>query len=129
VVLGSEKPGERVSQLWVDKETFQPMRWVLVEGTDDAPGMTTEIRYDDWRQVNNTWYPMHVVIYKDGSMVREIKVETMRVNPSFPKGMLDVERLKIKYFQTIPERPDTSVDGELSEIEKTINEFRKRIEE
>ena len=129
VVLGSEKPGERVSQLWVDKETFQPMRWVLVEGTDDAPEMTTEIRYDDWRQVNNTWYPMQVVIYKDGNMVREVKVETMRVNPSFPKGMLDVERLKIKYFQTIPERPDTSVEGELSEIEKTINEFRKRIEE
>lgn len=129
VVLGSEKPGERVSQLWVDKETFQPIRWVLVEGTDDAPEMTTEIRYDDWRQVNKTWYPMQVVIYKDGNMVREIKVETMRVNPSFPKGMLDVERLKIKYFQTIPERPDTSVEGELSEIEKTINEFRKRIEE
>jgi hypothetical protein len=105
------------------------MRWVLAKGTDDAPGMTTEIRYDDWRQVNNTWYPMVVVIYQDGRMVRHIMVETMRVNPSFPKGMLDVEGLKIKYFQTIPDNSDTSVEGELSEIEKTINEFRKRIEE
>ncbi len=129
VVLGSEKPGERVPQVWVDKETFQPMRWVLVGGTVDAPGMTTEIRYDDWRQVNNTWYPMHVAIYKDGGMVREIIVETIRVNPSFPKEMLDTEHLKIKYFQSMPERRDTSVEGELSEIEKTINEFRKRIEE
>jgi hypothetical protein len=43
--------------------------------------------------------------------------------------MLDVEGLKIKYFQTIPDNSDTSVEGELSEIEKTINEFRKRIEE
>ncbi len=129
VVLGSEKPGEHVSQVWVDKETFQPLRWVLVEGTEDAPGMTTEIRYNDWRQVNKTWYPMHIAIYKDGGMVREIKVETMRVNPSFPKGMLDVEGLKLKYFQSMPERSDTSVEGELSEIEKTINEFRKRIKE
>ena len=52
VVLGSEKPDERVSQVWVDKETFQPMRWVLVGGADDASGTTMEIRYDDWRQVN-----------------------------------------------------------------------------
>jgi outer membrane lipoprotein-sorting protein len=129
VVLGSEKPDERVSQVWVDKETFQPMRWVLVDGTDAAPGMAMEIRYDDWRQVNNTWYPMHVAIYKGGGIVREIRVESMRVNPSFPKELLDAERLKIKYFQSMPERSDTSVEGELSEIEKTINEFRKRIEE
>ncbi len=72
---------------------------------------------------------MHIAIYKDGGMVREIKVETMRVNPSFPKEMLDVEGLKLKYFQSMPQNSDTSVEGELSEIEKTINEFRKRIEE
>ena len=104
VVLGSEKPNERVSQVWVDKETFQPMRWVLVDGTDDAPGTATEIRYDDWRQVNKTWYPMHVAIYKDGGMVREIRVEALRVNPSFPKELLDAESLEIKYFQSMPER-------------------------
>jgi len=129
VVLGSEKPNEHVSQVWVDKETFQPMRWVLVDGTDGAPGTAMEIRYDDWRQVNHTWYPMYVAIYKGGGIVREIRVEALRVNPSFPKGLLDAERLKIKYLQSIPERSDTSVDRELSEIEKTINEFRKRIEE
>ena len=129
VILGSEKPNDRVSQVWVDKETFQPMRWVLVDGTDDAPGMVMEIRYDDWRQVNRTWYPMHVAIYKDGGMVREIRVETLRVNPSFPKKLLDAESLENKYFQPVAEKSDTSVEGELSEIEKTINEFRKRIEE
>ncbi len=129
VVLGSEKPNERVSQVWVDKETFQPMRWVLVGGTDEAPGLAVEIRYDDWRQVNHTWYPMHVAIYKGGGIVREIRVEALRVNPSFPKALLDAERLEIKYFQSMPEKLDTSVEGELREIEKTINEFRKRIEE
>ena len=129
VVLGSEKPNEPVSQVWVDKETFQPMRWVLVDGTENTPGVTTEIRYDEWRRVSNTWYPMHVAIYKDGGIMREIKVASMRVNPSFPKGMLDAEGMKMKYFQSMPERADTSVEGELSEIEKTIDEFRKRIEE
>ena len=128
LVLGSEKSDERVSQVWVDKETFQPMRWVLVDGMTEAPGTVMEIRYNDWRQVNRTWYPMHVAIYKGGGMVREIRVEALRVNPSFPKGLLDAENLEIKYLQSMPKESDTSVDGELSEIEKTINEFRKRIE-
>ena len=128
LVLGSEKSDERVSQLWVDKETFQPMRWLLVDGMAEAPGTVMEIRYNDWRQVSRTWYPMHVAIYKGGAMVREIRVEALRVNPSFPKGLLDAENLEIKYLQSMPNNSDTSVDGELSEIEKTINEFRKRIE-
>ena len=129
VVLGSEKPNERVSQVWVDKETFQPMRWVLVEGTGEVPGTATEIRYDDWRQVKKTWYPMHVAIYKDGGVVREIRVEALRVNPSFSKELLDAESLEIKYIQSLSDEPNTSVEGELSEIERTIDEFRKRIEE
>ena len=129
VILGSEKPDEPVSQVWVDKETFQPMRWVVVNGTDGTPGTDMEIRYDDWRQVNQTWYPMHIGMYKDGGMVREIRAETLRVNPSFPKELLDAERLEINYLQSMPEKSDTSVQGELSEIEKTINDFRKRIEE
>ena len=129
VVLGSEKPDERVSQVWVDKETFQPIRWVLVDDSADTPTTTLEIRYDDWRQVKRTWYPMHVAIYKGGGMVREIRVEALRVDPSFPIGLLDVESLQVKYLQSMPKLLDTSVDGELSEIEKTINEFRKRIEE
>lgn len=129
VVLGSEKPDERVSQVWVDKETFQPMRWVLAGGKGAVPGMDMEIRYNDWRQVNRAWYPMHVAIYKNGVIAREIRVEALRVNPSFPKGVLDAERLEGEYFRSMPESSDTSVEGELSEIEKTINEFRKRIEE
>ena len=85
VVLGSEKPDEHVSQVWVDKETFQPMRWMVVDGTDDTPGKALEIRYDDWRRVDHVWYPMHVAIYKGGGMMRDIRVESLRVNPSFSK--------------------------------------------
>jgi outer membrane lipoprotein-sorting protein len=129
VVLGSEKSDEQVSQVWVDKETFQPIRWVLVDDSIDTPGADLEIRYDDWRQVKHTWYPMHVAIYKGGGMVREIRVQAVRVGPSFPKGLMDVESLQMKYLQSMPKQLDPSVDGELNEIEKTINEFRKRIEE
>ena len=80
-------------------------------------------------RVKRTWYPMHIAIYKDGKMVRDISVESLRVNPSFPKGLLDSKRLEIKYLQSMTEKSDEFVDKDFSEIEDTINEFRKRIEE
>ena len=129
IVLGSEKPNEPVSQLWVDKETLQPMRWRLVSDSGDTPPTPFEIRYDEWRQVNKTWYPMVIGIYNGGVLEREVRVKALRVNPSFPQRLFDAQLMEVQYLQSVAERPDESVDGELSEIEKTINEFRKRIEE
>lgn len=129
IVLGAEKTSDKVSQVWIDKETFRPIRW-LVQGVGNDPLQTTmEIRYADWRRVNRAWYPMQVGIYKDEVLVQKISVAEIRVNPAFPKDMLDVEQLEIKYLQSTMDKSATSVDGELNEIEKTINEFRKRIEE
>ena len=129
IVLGSEKPDEPVSQLWVDKETLQPLRWRIVSDSDETAPTGFEIRYDEWRQVNKTWYPMIIGIYNGGALEREIHVQTLRVNPSFPQRLFDTQLMEIQYLQSAAESSDQSVDGELSEIEKTINEFRKRIEE
>ena len=46
-----------------------------------------------------------------------------------PQRLFDTQLMEVQYFQSESESQDQSVDGELSEIEKTINEFRKRIEE
>lgn len=129
IVLGSERPNDPVSQVWVDKETLQPMRWRLVSDSGDTEPTDFEIRYDEWRQINKTWYPMITGIYKGGALEREIRVQTLRVNSSFPKRLFDTELMEFQYLQSLVESPDQSVDGELSEIEKTINDFRKRIEE
>ncbi len=129
IVLGSEKPDEPVSQMWVDKETLQPMRWRVVSGSGDTSATDLEIRYDEWRRVNQTWYPMIIGIYKGGALEREIYVKALRINSSFPRRLFDTQLMEVQYLQSLAESPDQSVDGELSEIEKTINEFRKRIEE
>ncbi len=129
IVLGSEKPNERVSQVWVDKETLQPMRWLLVSDSGVMSPTDLEIRYAEWRQVNKIWYPMLIGIYKGGALERDIQVKALRVNSSFPKRLFDTQLMEVQYHQPVEESPDQSVDSELSEIEKTINEFRKRIEE
>ena len=72
---------------------------------------------------------MIIGIYNGGNLEREIHVQALRVNSSFPQRLFDTQLLEIQYYQSELESQDHSVDGELSEIEKTINEFRKRIEE
>ena len=45
-------------------------------------------------QGQNTWYPECVFeFYLDGTLVREIHVENIKVNPSFSKNLFDIDIL------------------------------------
>ena len=127
-VIGAEKPDDPVSQVWVEKDSFLPIRWLVKADGSDAQKMGMEIRYSDWRKIDNAWYPMRIVFYQDEKPVREIKVEALRTNLSFSRALFDIERIKAKYMLADPEVKDESVSGEISEIEKNINEFRKKFE-
>ncbi len=127
-VIGAEKADDPVPQVWIDKDSFLPMRWLMKADGSDAQKMGMEIRYSDWRQIDRAWYPMQIVFYQDEKPVREIRVETLRMNLSFPKDLFDIERFKATYVSAVPEAKDGSVSGEINEIEKSINEFRKKFE-
>jgi outer membrane lipoprotein-sorting protein len=127
-VIGAEKPDDPVSQVWVDKDSFLPVRWLMKADGSDAQKMDMEIRYSEWRKIDNAWYPMQIAFYQDEKPVREIKAEELRMNLTFPKDLFDIERLKTKYVPVVPEVKDGSVSGEINEIEKSINEFRKKFE-
>lgn len=127
-VIGAERPDEPVPQVWVDKETFLPLRWLM--RTDDGNGGQTvfEIRYNDWRQVEHVWYPMQIAFYENETLVREIRVETLKTNLSFPEPLFDIRELKAKYAAAESEDKDGSMTQELDDIEKSIKEFRKKFE-
>ena len=127
-VIGAEKPDDPVSQLWVEKDSFLPIRWRVKADGSDAQKMDMDIRYSDWRKIDNAWYPMRIVFYQDKKPVREIKTEALRTNLFFPKALFDIEKIKARYMLAAPEVKDESVSGEISEIEKNINEFRKKFE-
>jgi hypothetical protein len=127
-VLGAEKPDDPVSQVWIDKDSFLPIRWLMKPDGSDAQKMGMEIRYSDWRKIDKAWYPMQVVFYQDEKLVREIRVEALRTNLYFPKDLFDIQRLKARYILDAPEAGEGSVSRELNEIEKSLNEFRKKLE-
>ena len=128
LVLGTESPDETVNQVWVDKETFKPVRWLMPGRADDGRRFVREVRYLDWRQVNSVWYPMHMQFFKDNTLLREIRVERMKVNLTFPKKLFDVARLRVEHPAPAEETDDGAVSEELNEVQETIDEFRKKYE-
>jgi hypothetical protein len=97
-------------------------------GNSAAHKTGMEIRYSDWRKIDNAWYPMQVVFYQDEKLVREIRVGALKTNLHFPRELFDIQRLKARYILDAPETGEGSVSRELNEIEKSLNEFRKKIE-
>ena len=128
LVLGTEKPDARVNQVWFDKETFRPVRWMMPGHDAEGNECVCDIRYGDWRQVNSAWYPMHIRFYQDDRLVREIGVEQMKVDPEFSKELFDVARLRNEYRTEAVETEKERVSDELNEVQETIDEFRKKFE-
>lgn len=93
-VVGARYPDESVSQLAVDQETFLPTRLLLVDRDASVQPRRLEIFYHDWRKAQSGWFPFQVVFVVDGHLTREIRVATLRLNPSLSADYLDLEVLK-----------------------------------
>ena len=113
-----------------DKESFLPLRIMILDTKSPYSGQRSflEIRYANWQRIGKISYPMQIEFIQDGATVRAIKVDSYKINPSFSKDLFDIARLKLKYRQPI-RPPDRPGDGEgLSEVQKTIEDFRKIFE-
>lgn len=129
-VLGAEFPDQTVPQVWIDKETFQPLGIMVFGAKSLYSGQTgfLEIRYSKWQQIGKISYPMRIEFIQDGVIVRTIEVDGYQLNPSFSKDVFDIARLKLEYRQSYL-TPDSGREGEgLSEVQKTIEEFQKIFE-
>jgi hypothetical protein len=130
LVVGAEFPDQTVPQVWIDKETFHPLG-IIVFGAKSPYSTQTgflEIRYSNWQQIGKISYPMQIEFIQDGVTVRAIEVDDYQINPSFSKDVFDIARLKLEYRQSA-RTPDPGSESEgLSEVQKTIEEFKKIFE-
>jgi outer membrane lipoprotein-sorting protein len=120
-VLGAQYPDETLSQVWLDKNTFLPFRWIM---TGNAT-QNLEVLYLDWKKLKKTWYPMRIEFFSNGNLVREIHVQNIEVNPSFRADLFDIQKLKSLYPKDAPAEPKNGGKKELDEVQKTIEEFKK----
>ena len=96
-VLGARYPDETKPQIWFKKGSLQPFRWILRTRNERGSGDRLEIRYLEWQETNENWYPMHIEFYKNDTLVKEINVKSVKINPSFSKELFNIRRLKSVY--------------------------------
>jgi len=127
-ILGAQYPDETVSQVWLDKDTFRPFRWIMTGKAGKSRENSIEVRYFEWRKVHHTWYPMRIEFFATGILVREIHVQNIKVNPSFPDELFDIGHLKSLYPRVAPSEQEQGNKEDLNEVQKTIEDFRKLYE-
>jgi len=124
-VLGARYPDETTAQVWLDKDTFRPFRWIMTSKSEQSRENSLEVRYVLWQKFQNTWYPMRIEFFIAGILVREIHVQDVKVNPSFSKKLFDIKHLKSLYPQGPPAEHEQENKKDLNEVQKTIEDFKK----
>jgi len=127
-VLGAVYPDESVSQIWIDRETFLPTRWIIQGNGGSFESDVLEVRYLTWWKSGPSRYPSRVEFYQDGKLVRVNQIKSFREGDIFSEDLFDIEHLRSVY-PLAPEQPLVPGEpGEPSEVQKTIDEFKRVFE-
>jgi hypothetical protein len=148
-VLGARFPDAAPAQIWVDKETLLPLRWLwqtplngsfdgavagAVNGSrgDGDPGAVRrfEIRYDRWQLFGKRRYPLRVQFFEDHELVRTLIAENIVVDQEVDASLMDLEAVRQSALP--PEADLTPEEGggepAVDEIQEAIDIFKKRYE-
>ncbi len=123
-VIGQPKEkGQPFAGLWIEKDTFFPLKYVVEK--DD---FLVECVYSNWQKISRTWYPLEVSIYLDDQLFATVTVSDIGLKAGFAPSLFDIDRVMRLY----PEKQDPEVvnekSGEMDELEKRIQEFKKLYE-
>ena len=127
-VLGAVYPDESVSQIWIDRETFLPTRWIIRGLAGSSGSDLLEIRYLTWWKSGQSRYPSRIEFYQDGNLVRVNQVKSFREADIFPADLFDIAHLR-SIYPLVPEQPLVPGEPEEpSEVQRAIDEFKRVFE-
>ncbi len=125
-VIGARYPDEAVPQLWVDKQDFSPIRFIL---STDAEGAEKEIEYAEYRTLDKRKrYPARILFLEQGSLVQMHVLEAFEINSHLSDELFDVSDMKARYEPVVRTRETPSTSSELEEVKRGIRNFRKIFE-
>jgi hypothetical protein len=124
-ILGAQYPDLTTPQIWIQKETFLPFRWVLPHVSDDGTLDLLEFRFLKWGQVNKLWYPMQIQILEGDTLVREISVERVEVNPTFDTNFFNIDYLKHLYPVSNPPPTRAETPEGSKEIRQPLDDLKR----
>lgn len=124
-IIGAQYPDESRPQLWVDKETFRPIRWIVSGRSAEAASCELEFRYSNWRRFAELWYPMQVQVWQKGELVRTMAAISAIPDTAIDATLFDVARLREQYGSPPPESEKPADSTGIDDVDKTIEEFKK----
>ena len=129
LVLGAVYPDKSVSQIWIDRETFLPTRWIIRGNGENFNSDVLEVRYLTWWKSGQVRYPSRIEFYQDGQLVRVNQLKSFHEGDEFSEDLFDIDNLRSVY-PLAPEQPlvPGESEEEPSEVQRTIDEFRKVFE-
>jgi hypothetical protein len=127
-VIGARYPDESTSQLAIDKETFLPIRLLLVDRGEAAADRHLEIVYRNWQKAQTGWFPLHVVFTINGRLAREIRVADLRLNPTIPPVLMDLEALKASVALNNADTPEGQKQEAVDAVQEAVENFQKKFE-
>ena len=128
-VVGGRYPDETRPQIWLDKESFRPFRWIIRPSSFSDPAAGLEVRFYGWRQVDEVWLPLRMEFYQADRLVRVLQIERVRINPDMDETLFNIERLRASYPPGGSTRAAGSTEtGEKSEVQETLDRFRRIFE-
>ena len=127
-VIGARYPNESLPQVWVEKDTFRPIRFILTRG-DLVDSDSEEVEYADYTSLGkNKWYPARILFYKNSRLTMMYVLEDFKVNPKLSNKLFDMAYLRSSYQPMAVKEPPASSPSHLDEVEKTIQDFSKTFE-
>jgi len=127
-VIGARYPDLSPPQLWLEKESFRPLRWIFPASPAEGPAGSFEIRYLDWQRQGTRWYPMRVEFHQGESRVRVVLAESVEVNPSLPAALFDMARIRSTARSAAPPPTEEPASRDLNEVRRAIEDFRRMME-
>lgn len=125
-VLGAQYPDESISQVWVDKESLLPLRWINISANDVEDRL--EFIYRDWQKKNNLWYPTRIEIWLQEVPVRHIAVTDWQVDVELPNNLFDIGQLMLAFPLEEPTVLPGQTESDVDEVERTIEQFQKKFD-
>lgn len=129
IIGQKESYGDIYPQLYLDKKTFLPIKWLLRGSTFSGEKTEPlEVVFYDWKKYKRVWFPGRIEFYENQVLTREIRVEKVKVNLKMKDSLFDFQALKTEF--SVPDITENKMEktDKKSETRKKIDGLDKIIE-
>jgi hypothetical protein len=127
-VIGAVYPDKTRPQLWIEKESFLPTRFLILDQTDPNRKKIIEFRYLNWTKTENSYYPMRIETDVDDKLLRTIDALSVKLNSDYDDNFFNISHLQTAYPQKAPGSYEQNQTDELKDVQQSIEDLKRRFD-